>query len=239
MGGAPADTAARLAIRAPWRSELCRRWCRNTRGRGVRFGMKPWHLLIPSLFLSIGLESLASPVFPTGAGSAVGVVDRSATFVSTPSTVVSLSDSSDDSLINGVADTSFIHFGNPIDELGIGSGGRDGFHYEAGGNYDFVPLRETDDAVMFSVEFMVSTEASSSVTGLRWETLIDSEVTGTGEFRAIALENIRFKLAPSPVAPPCAPRGWWQRKWSGATGRCSAHPRLAFGLPSTPAAGSE
>jgi hypothetical protein len=111
--------------------------------------------------------SIAVPIFTTGAGSAVTLAGRSATFDAITFNGLDLSSYSEDLLSISVPDPSFVGFA---------------FHYGTAGNSNFVTIRGTDNAVFSAMEFLLGTGfQEDTVARIRWATFLNNVQTGTGQ----------------------------------------------------------
>jgi hypothetical protein len=120
--------------------------------------------------------SIAVPIFTTGAGSAVTLAGRSATFDAITFNGLDLSSYSEDLLSISVPDPSFVGF-DPFN-----GGPFTAFHYGTAGNSNFVTIRGTDNAVFSAMEFLLGTGfQEDTVARIRWATFLNNVQTGTGQ----------------------------------------------------------
>jgi len=121
----------------------------------------------------------ATPVFSTGAGSAVSVVDRSATFDSVAD-YTPLENYSEGGLRISVQDYAYTSF-SPA------PGFSGGFHYPSGGALGPTVIAPADSVLMYAIEFNIGSGFVNQVGGtgyFAWETRMGATTTGGGWFTA-------------------------------------------------------
>jgi hypothetical protein len=118
----------------------------------------------------------ASPVFSTGAGSAVTSADRVATFSSLTSDGIPLSNYAEDGLSITTPNDSFVGF-QPFENAQTTQ-----FFYGSGGGQNFVTITTTDNTPIYGLEFLLGdgNQLSDTTTNLLWETLSGGSPTGSG-----------------------------------------------------------
>ncbi|MFT7266192.1 MAG: hypothetical protein ACI9A2_004281 [Halioglobus sp.] len=109
---------------------------------------------------AIAFQASATPIFSSSA--TVTSADRTATFTGISGSLVSYTE---DALIVAAP-------GNTCCFPNV--------HYESGGNYSFVTITGTDDAVFSAMDFVLSNGQGGSTTNVRWETYLDGILTGSG-----------------------------------------------------------
>ncbi len=144
--------------------------------------------VVMTTVLGLTSQGIAAVMFSTGAGSAVTVVDRMATFDSLSGNGIDLTSYSEGGLDITVPDTTFIGFDPFLD------GTLTQFHYGTSGNSSFVTIQGSDSAAFRGVEFkfgdgFFSTQ-TSGVSNLLWETRLLGVVTGSGLETSIPLGSI-------------------------------------------------
>jgi hypothetical protein len=131
-------------------------------------------LVLSLTFAGLAANASAAPIFSTGAGSALTIVDRKASFDGLDAIGIDLSAYSEDGLSISTPDTSFIGF----DALGNGS--TTGFFYGDDGNSSFVTIKATDGARFEALEFQLGDGYGAGTNGLLWETRSNGVKTGGG-----------------------------------------------------------
>lgn len=132
------------------------------------------------LFSIVAASGTASAIsITTGAGSAVSVIDRSATFDTITTDGIDISAYSegmlDISTPGGLSDVGFTAFTS-------GAGTVLGFYY-AGGNNDFTTITTSDSVEMFGLEFLIGHGFTGTLdTSVVWETYNNGNLQDSGQF---------------------------------------------------------
>lgn len=129
---------------------------------------------------AVSLSATAAPIFSLG--GVVTQVDRSATFSSLVTWGNSLANYTENGLSITDSNVNYLGFG----AFQSGDARTSQFWYPSGGDNNYADIKGTDDAVFSAIDFLVGNGQFGNTTNLRWVTLMNNQVTGTGLISGLA-----------------------------------------------------
>lgn len=129
-----------------------------------------------TLFFGMFSFSYAAVTQTIGAGSAITVIDRSATFAPITTSGMDLSAYSENQLSITVPDSSYVGFD------AFGGGDVTQIFYGSGGNTSYVTINTTDNVPIRGVEFLIGNGNFTSATNVVWEAWKAGSLVGSGTF---------------------------------------------------------
>ncbi len=141
-----------------------------------RLASTTWLLATGLAILLISTSANAAVTLTFGAGSAVTIADRQATFDSITAPGIDLSNYTEDSLKITVPNVSYVGF-DPFND-----GSSTMFHYGSSGGNNYVTITGTDSATFTGLELKIGDGffASNGSTLFAWATYLGGSLTGSG-----------------------------------------------------------
>lgn len=131
------------------------------------------------MLILVSMNVMAATTQSTGAGSAVTLADRTATFDSLTASSIDLSAYSEDGLFVTVDDVLYVPFNF------FGAGSVAACHYGWGGNESYVTIKTTDALRMYAVEAKIGSGYGSDDLYVYWETWANDVLVSSGSFQDV------------------------------------------------------